>query len=58
MTQGPVTFIDGVLAVSVLAGLTLNATVRAWWADPLTGFVIVFYGLKEANSIFRGGGSG
>jgi divalent metal cation (Fe/Co/Zn/Cd) transporter len=56
MTEGHVTFIDGLLAVSVLAGLTLNATVSAWWADPLAGFVIVFYGLKEANSIFRGDG--
>jgi hypothetical protein len=23
-----------------------------WWADPLAGFVIVFYGLREALSIF------
>jgi divalent metal cation (Fe/Co/Zn/Cd) transporter len=25
----------------------------AWWADPLAGFVIVFYGLREAVAIFR-----
>jgi divalent metal cation (Fe/Co/Zn/Cd) transporter len=56
ITEGRVTFIDGLLAVSVLAGLTLNATAGAWWADPLAGFVIVFYGLKEANHIFRGDG--
>ncbi len=53
-TEGHVTFIDGLLAVSILAGLTLNATVGAWWADPLAGFVIVFYGLKEARAIFSG----
>ncbi len=53
-TEGHVTFIDGLLAVSVLAGLTLNTTLGAWWADPLAGFVIVFYGLKEARAIFRG----
>jgi divalent metal cation (Fe/Co/Zn/Cd) transporter len=57
MTEGRVTFIDGLLAVSVLAGLILNATVGAWWADPLAGFVIVFYGLKEAHGIFRGDAS-
>jgi divalent metal cation (Fe/Co/Zn/Cd) transporter len=52
-TEGHVTFIDGLLAVSVLIGLTLNAAAGAWWADPLAGFVIVFYGLKEANAIFQ-----
>ena len=52
-TEGRVTFIDGLLAASVLAGLTLNSVAGAWWADPLAGFVIVFYGLTEANEIFR-----
>jgi len=56
-TEGRVTFIDGLLALSVLVGLTLNSVAGAWWADPLAGFVIVFYGLKEANEIFRGDGS-
>jgi divalent metal cation (Fe/Co/Zn/Cd) transporter len=51
-TEGHVTFIDGFLALSVLAGLTLNTIFGAWWADPLAGFVIVFYGLKEAHAIF------
>jgi len=46
VTEGRVTLVDGLLAVSVLVGLTLNATVGAWWADPLAGFVIVFYGLR------------
>jgi divalent metal cation (Fe/Co/Zn/Cd) transporter len=52
ITEGRVTFVDGLLATSVLLGLTLNATAGAWWADPLAGFVIVFYGLKEARAIF------
>ena len=51
-TEGHVTFIDGLLAVAVLLGLTLNAMLGAWWADPVAGFVIVFYGLKEARAIF------
>ena len=52
ITEGRVTYVDGLLAVSVLIGLTLNAATGAWWADPLAGFVIVFYGLKEARAIF------
>jgi divalent metal cation (Fe/Co/Zn/Cd) transporter len=52
-TEGHVTFIDGLLALSVLAGLTLNAVVGSWWADPLAGYVIVVYGFKEAYAIFR-----
>jgi len=51
ITEGRVTFIDGLLAGSVLIGLVLNATTAAWWADPLAGFVIVFYGLREALAI-------
>ena len=51
-TEGKVTFVDGILAVAVLIGLAFNALVGAWWADPLAGFVIVIYGLKEAAAIF------
>jgi hypothetical protein len=46
-TESRVTIIDGYLAVAVLAGLVLNAAAGWWWADPLAGFVIVFYGLRE-----------
>ena len=53
-TEGRITFIDGLLATAVLIGLTLNAAFGFWWADPLAGFVIVFYGLKEARAIFSG----
>jgi len=52
MAEGRVTFVDGVLAVTVLCGLVLNAVFDAWWADPVAGLVIVFYGLKEARAIF------
>lgn len=51
-TEGHVTFIDGLLASSVLLGLILNSALGFWWADPLAGFVIVFYGVKEARTIF------
>jgi divalent metal cation (Fe/Co/Zn/Cd) transporter len=52
-TEGRVTFIDGLLSTSVMLGLALNAGFGAWWADPIAGFVIVFYGLREASAIFR-----
>ncbi len=53
-TEGRVTFVDGVLAAAVLFGLVLNAALDAWWADPLAGFVIAIYGLREARAIFTG----
>jgi divalent metal cation (Fe/Co/Zn/Cd) transporter len=53
-TEGRVTFIDGLLATALMLGLILNAGFGAWWADPVAGFVIVFYGLREAYAIFNG----
>ena len=55
VTEGRVTTIDGLLAVAVLLGLCLNAAVGWWWADPLAGYVLVYYAVKEARSIFAGG---
>ncbi|MHB8378643.1 MAG: cation transporter [Acidimicrobiales bacterium] len=52
LVEGRVTFIDGLLATAVLIGLVLNTALHAWWADPLAGYVIVFYGMKEAIGIF------
>jgi divalent metal cation (Fe/Co/Zn/Cd) transporter len=51
-TEGRVTLIDGILATAVLAGLALNAVFGWWWADPLAGYVLVFYALREAREIF------
>ncbi|MFJ8802850.1 cation transporter [Streptomyces sp. NPDC102487] len=48
-TEGRVTFIDGLLAAAVLLGLVLNVW-GLWWADPLAGYVIVYYGIKEARA--------
>ena len=45
--EAGVTIVDGLLAVAVLIGLLLNATVGWWWADPLASLVIVGYGLRE-----------
>lgn len=53
-TEGQVTLIDGLLAVAVLVGLVLNATLGWWWADPVAGYLLVFYAVREAREIFFG----
>ncbi|MCU1506882.1 MAG: cation transporter [Microbacteriaceae bacterium] len=53
ITEGRVTFIDGLLAVAVLVGLTLDLWFGWWWADLAAGLVIVYYAVREAVEIFR-----
>lgn len=53
-TEGRVTLVDGILAAAVLLGLALNSTLGWWWADPLAGYVLVYYALREAREIFHG----
>lgn len=53
VTEGRVTFIDGLLAVAVLLGITLDLALGWWWADPVAGFVIVYYALREAIHLLR-----
>jgi divalent metal cation (Fe/Co/Zn/Cd) transporter len=50
-TEGRVTLVDGLLAVAVLAGLVLNAVAGWWWADPVAGYVLVGYALREVRAI-------
>ncbi|WP_405467401.1 cation transporter [Streptomyces canus] len=51
-TEGRVTLIDGLLAAAVLLGLLLNALAGLWWADPVAGYVLVYYALREVREIF------
>jgi divalent metal cation (Fe/Co/Zn/Cd) transporter len=51
-TEGRVTLIDGLLAAAVLTGLGLNAGLGWWWADPLAGYVLVYYAVREVRGIF------
>jgi divalent metal cation (Fe/Co/Zn/Cd) transporter len=53
-TEGKVTLVDAYLAGAVLAGLVVRAAFGWWWADPLAGFVIVFYAVKEARVAWAG----
>jgi divalent metal cation (Fe/Co/Zn/Cd) transporter len=54
LTEGRVTTIDGLLAVAVLIGLVLNAAVGWWWADPVAGYVLVYYAVREARATLTG----
>ena len=53
ITEGRVTTIDGLLAVAVLIGLLANTALGWWWADPVAGYILVYYGLREAHEIFN-----
>jgi divalent metal cation (Fe/Co/Zn/Cd) transporter len=55
LTESRVTLVDAYLAGAVLVGLVLNAVAGWWWADPLAGLVIVYYGLREGLAAWRGG---
>jgi hypothetical protein len=45
-TEGRVTLVDGLLAVAVLAGLIGNAAAGWWWADPVAGYVLLYYAAR------------
>jgi divalent metal cation (Fe/Co/Zn/Cd) transporter len=47
--EGRITMIDGILATAVLVGLVLNAVAGWWWADPLAGYVLLYYAVREAR---------
>lgn len=51
--EGRITMIDGILATAVLCGLLLNAVAGWWWADPLAGYVLLFYAVREARASLR-----
>ena len=51
-TEGRVTLVDAILATAVLVGLMLNARFGWWWADPLAGYVLAFYAVREIRGIF------
>jgi len=53
-TEARVTLIDAGLAAAVLVGIALNTTLGWWWADPLAGLVIVYYGAREGAHALRG----
>jgi divalent metal cation (Fe/Co/Zn/Cd) transporter len=53
IAEGRVTMVDAILAAAVLAGLSLNAGLGWWWADPAAGLVIFAYAAKEGTEAIR-----
>jgi divalent metal cation (Fe/Co/Zn/Cd) transporter len=53
MTEARVTLVDAYLAAAVLVGVGLNSALGWWWADPVSGLVIVYYGLREAHEAWQ-----
>lgn len=53
MTEARVTLVDAYLAAAVLVGVGLNSALGWWWADPVSGLVIVYYGFREAREAWR-----
>jgi divalent metal cation (Fe/Co/Zn/Cd) transporter len=53
VTQRRQPLVCSVCAGAVLVGLVLNAA-AGWWADPLAGLVIVYYGLHEGRVALSG----
>ena len=53
ITEAHVTQVDAYLAAAVLLGLVVNAVAGWWWADPLAGLVIVYYGFREGVAAWR-----
>jgi divalent metal cation (Fe/Co/Zn/Cd) transporter len=51
--EGRITMIDGILATAVLVGLVLNAVAGWWWADPLAGYVLLYYAVREARESLK-----
>lgn len=43
------TLLDGVLSVTTLTGLALNAAVGWWWADPVAAVLVALAALNEAR---------
>ncbi|GAA1703218.1 cation transporter [Fodinicola feengrottensis] len=52
-TEARVTTIDGILAVAVLAGLVLNSVLGWWWADPLAGYILALYAIRETRQSLK-----
>ena len=53
MAEARVTMVDAFLAFAVLIGVGLNALLGWWWADPLSGLVVLCYALKESWAAWR-----
>jgi divalent metal cation (Fe/Co/Zn/Cd) transporter len=47
------TMVCAILSVALLLGLGLNALLGWWWADPVTGLIIVAFLFKEGDELWK-----
>ena len=47
--EARITYLDAVLATSVLLSLVLNAVFEWWWADPIAALAIAAIALREGR---------
>jgi len=48
-SEASMTFLDGILSSATLTGLTANAALGWWWADPLAALVVALAAFNEAR---------
>lgn len=48
-SEAAMTLLDGVLSVTTLTGLALNAVLGWWWADPVAALLVALAALNEAR---------
>lgn len=53
MSEATVTFLDGILSATTLAGLALNAYVGWWWADPLAALLVALAAINETRETWE-----
>lgn len=51
-SEATVTFLDGILSVTTLSGLALNATLGWWWADPAAAILVALAALNEGREVW------
>ncbi len=51
--EGDLTLLDGALAFGTLIGLSLNAVLEWWWADPGAALLIAIIAVNEAREAFE-----
>jgi divalent metal cation (Fe/Co/Zn/Cd) transporter len=52
-SEANLTFLDGVLSALTLTGLSLNAALGWWWADPLAALIVAVAAANESREILR-----
>lgn len=48
-SEAGMTLLDGVLSITTLTGLALNAAIGLWWADPVAALLVALAALNEAR---------